>query len=332
MELRTHNIARQTLGSACFFLIGPAIIAQSSCDELYIERIAYSPFDTTVIEVLVTNGSTEIFSYPSFVLLDTQGDTLAKEDVAFFGIGMGQQAHYPVIVPGATLPTMPFDGTLLLFGLFGDTLHCDFALTEISLCPPEDCQEAMIYLVNTGPLVAFDVYWWVNDVVSGSQVANGSFPMDDVMHTHFDTLCLPPGKYQLEVSPFSPIDESYVLGITNDYAFSIGTNVSQQQYSTPLDLAFNWYQACIDISQSIPVHLPRDIQITLQGGAIQLLAPDQQPLGEVSLLSPDGRLLVARDTGSSMLSVSVEGLAAGVLLARVMDRQGRSFVQRIFIP
>ncbi len=332
MEHRNYIIARHTLACACFLLPGPALIAQSPCDELVIEGISYSPFDSTAIEVIVNNSSSDIFSYPSFVLLDAQGDTLAREVTGFFGIGMGPQAHYPVTVPGAAIPEVPFDGTLLLLGMFGDTLYCEFDLTAISLCPPEECIPAEIYLTNTGPLVSFDVYWWVINVTDGSQVATGSFPMDDVMHTHFDALCLPPGRYILELSPFSPIDENYVLGITNNYAFSIGTNVAQQQDSTPLDLSFHWYEACIDQTQSIDDNSARDIQLILQHGAIQITAPDHLPLGEVVLWASDGRLLEARSTGSPSLSLSVEGLAASVILVRVVDPQGRSFVQRIFIP
>jgi hypothetical protein len=332
MEHRNHTIARYTIGCAFIFLTGTALVAQTPCEDLAIVSITYSAFDTTAIEVLVNNGSSEIFSYPSFVLLDAQGNTLAEEVVGFFGIGMGQQAHYPAVVPGATIPPAPFDGTLLLYGMFGDTLYCAFELTEISLCPPEECIPAEIYLINTGPLANFTVNWDITDPTGQELVTSGSFGMDDVVATHFDSVCLPPGAYTIWLSPFSPIDENYVLGITNNYAFSIGTNVAQQQDSTPLDLSFGWYEACTDLSQSIADHSVRNIQVILQGGTIQLVAPDHLPLGEVALWSADGRLLATRNTGSTMLSLSVEGLAAGVVLVRVVDPQGRSFVQRIFIP
>lgn len=332
MEHRNHFFSKHTIGCAFIFLTCPALVAQTPCEDLAIVSITYSAFDTNAIEVVVNNGSSEIFSYPSFVLLDAQGNTFAEEVVGFFGIGMGQQAHYPAVVPGATLPTAPFDGTLLLYGLFGDTLYCEFDLTEITLCPPEECIPAEIYLVNTGPLVSFTVFWDITDLSGMESMASGSFEMDETMATHFDSVCLPPGAYTIWLSPFSPIDESYVLGITNNYALSIGTNVAQQQDSTPLDLSFSWYEACIDLSQSIADHSARDIQVILQGGTIQLVAPDHLPLGEVALWTMDGRLLATRSTGSPMLSISVEGISAGVILVRVVDPQGRSFVQRIFIP
>jgi hypothetical protein len=313
-------------------LIGPTLNAQAPCDDLSLERITYSATDANTIEVVVTNGSTDIFAYPAFTLLDAQGDTLAIEQFSFFGIGMGPQAFHLANSSGTTLPETPFEGTLLLQGLFGDTIYCSWDLTDILLCPAEDCHEAEIYLMNTGSLEAFEVFWWVRNEDDASIVATGSFMMDESISTHTDTLCLPPGNYMLEVSDFSPIDASYILGITSSMAYSLGTNTLDQQDSTPHDLAFRWYERCAMGTQSIAEHDQRSIQVLLQGGSLLFSAADQLALGEISMWTADGRLLAARSSNTSMLNIPTEGMASGIVLTRVVDTQGRSFVQRIFIP
>lgn len=42
------------------------------------------------IMLTVANGSSDLFDYPGFVLLDSEGDTLAKETVYYFGMAKGR--------------------------------------------------------------------------------------------------------------------------------------------------------------------------------------------------------------------------------------------------
>ncbi len=313
-------------------MIGPTLNAQAPCSDLSLESISYSATDANTIELVVTNGSTDIFAYPAFMLLDAQVDTLAIEPFSFFGIGSGPQEFQLENASGTPLPEAPFDGTLLLQGLFGDTLYCSWDLADILLCPAEECHEAEIYLMNMGTLEAFEVIWWVRNEDDASIVATGSFMMDETISTHTDTLCLPAGNYVLEVSDFSPIDESYNLGITGRIAYSIGTNVWEQQDSTPHDLAFSWYERCANGIRSIADHDQRSIQVFLQNGSLHFRTADQLALGEVSVWTADGRLLAAGSSHASMLTIPMQEMATGILLARVMDTTGHSFVQRIFIP
>ena len=307
-------------------------LAQSNCDLVDIQHIWYSATDANMIEVLVQNNSPELFPYPSFVLVGAFGDTLARETTSFFGIGDYPQAHYLTVEPGASIPSGPFDAALLLYSLFGDSLHCAWGFTGLELCPPDSCLQAEIYLTNTGALVEFEVFWWVFDVNNGIQVATGNFGMDELSATHFDTLCLPPGNYVLELSPFSPIDENYVLGITNSYLLSIGTNVAQQQDSTPLDLAFGWYQACADIGDAIAEQNVVDLVVALDGDRLLIQDPGGSALGLVQLHTLDGRLVRQTRAFGDRAELGVQSLAGGIHVVRVVRPNGVPIVRRFFLP
>ncbi|MBL8000685.1 MAG: hypothetical protein JNL05_01880 [Flavobacteriales bacterium] len=308
-----------------------SVKGQSPCAQLTVEQVRYDAFNPSAIELIVDNQSTELFSYPSFVLVDGQGDTLAGEQVNFFGIG-GQQAHYMLAEPGVTLPSGTFDATLLLYTSFGDSLSCTWDLQDITLCPTDSCVQAEIYLTNTGTLIPFSAYWWVSDATDGSWVAQGYLDMDDVTATHFDTVCLAPGNYRLEFSPFSPIDQSYVAGITTNYAFSIGTNVALQQDTTPLDLDFGWYAACADITNGMDEARPMLPLVIVDSGTLLISDPLGRALGTVSVWGADGRLLASRGTNGSALTLSTAGMATGIVVVRCESSNGHTSAQRVLIP
>jgi len=332
MHILMHTL-RKNLGAAGLSLLALApASAQSPCTELNVEHLQYDAFNPAALELVVNNQSSEIFSYPSFMLVGTQGDTLAREQVSFFGIGTGPQAHYMVAEPGVTFPTSPFDATLLLYGGFGDTLYCSWDLTDIALCPSDTCIQAEIYLTNTGTLMEFFAYYWVTDTDLGAPVANGFVEMDEISSTHFDTLCLPPGNYLLEFSPFSPIDTNYIVGISTSYMFSLGTNTAQQQDPTPLDLAFSWYEACIGISNGLAEQGSSDLVMVIDHDQLRLTDPEGAALGDITLWSSDGRLIAARSTNANTAELSMHDLAPGILLARVVGPNGTLFTQRIFNP
>jgi len=261
--IHTIRLMRTQLLSLALLLVAPAF-AQDPCEQVSILQVQYAAVDSGVIEVVVHNQSNELFDYPSFVLVDDQGDTLARENVNFFGIGPTPQAHYLSMLPGATLPTGPFDATLVLYSAFSENVSCIFNLSGVKLCPPPPCQQAVIYLTNLDVPETFGAYWWI-DGDAGTFLYSGDFLMDGITSMGFDTLCLPPGDYVLNFSPFSPIDSTYVVGITSDWNFTIGTNTAQQDDDTPLDLAFSWYAACAEVTNAVAE--PTDAGIQLLGGA-----------------------------------------------------------------
>jgi hypothetical protein len=101
--------------------------AQSNCDSLVINCCDVSLFANDTLSLTATNiGQTEIFSYPGFKLLDATLTEVAVENVNYFGIGWGPQTHYMNVVQPISLP---FTGTLQLWGGFYDTLYCEFPVT-----------------------------------------------------------------------------------------------------------------------------------------------------------------------------------------------------------
>jgi hypothetical protein len=302
--------------------------AQSPCDELTVLPPRYDAFDPERIEVWVNNQSTEIFSYPNFVLLNDQGQVLASEEVTFFGIG-GAGSHHMQVTPGVSLPTGPFDATLQLFGNFGDTLFCTWEFPGLTLCPADACVPAEIHLTNTGNLTAFEAFWWVTNTADGMQVASGSFSMNDVDATQFDSLCLPPGDYVLEFTPFSPIDETYTMGITPNAQFTPGLDGTQQQDNTPLDLAFSWYEVCAEGTNGLTELVVDPPVLMVDNGLLRMTDPHGRALGEISLWSSDGRLITMRTANADTAVFPLNGLAPGIILVRSVAPDGHIFTQRI---
>jgi hypothetical protein len=321
---------RRSLGAIALLATLPTL-AQSPCGLITVTPPRYDALDPDLLVVMVENQSSELFSYPSFVLVNDQGDTLASEQVSTFGIGGGPEPRYMQVTPGVTLPTGPFDATLLLFSGFGDTLFCTWDFPGLTLCPPDSCVQAEIHLTNTGVLTPFSAYWWVADVSDGTWVAQGIIDMDDVTATHFDTLCLPPGAYVLEFSPFSPIDSNYISGITWNSQFTMGTSTQLQQEGTPLDLAFTWYEACVDGSGTNSIEEQDAVQpmVVMDRNNLRIEDPLGRPLGDISVWSLDGRLIDRRSSSADRAELPLNDLPPGILLVRVAAPDGRIFTQRV---
>ena len=95
------------------------------CDSIFIYSVA--PNTTGIqMEVLTSNHSLDIMSYPGFILLAENGDTIAVEEVNYFGIGWNEQLHILNIVNQPTLPTSVI---LELHTHFYDSLRCSWNLT-----------------------------------------------------------------------------------------------------------------------------------------------------------------------------------------------------------
>lgn len=113
-----------------YFFIGfvsMSISAQTNCDSLIINCCDFTLIGNDTITLQAQNtASQEIFDYPGFVILDQNGDTIAKETVNYFGIGGGAFQTHTLILKAPL--NVPFQGTLQLHGLFYDTLYCEFPL------------------------------------------------------------------------------------------------------------------------------------------------------------------------------------------------------------
>jgi hypothetical protein len=323
---------KKLLAPAAFLFLTAAACAQSPCALVSIEQIRYAATDAGMVEVLVNNQSGEFFSYPSFLLIGTSGDTLAQEQVNFFGLGQGIQAHYLEIRNGVDL-SLPFPATLVLSGNFGDVVHCSWDFTDVELCPADECVNAEIYIMDMGTLEAFDVPWWIVHTGTGAMVATGTISMDGVQSMHFGSTCLPPGQYVIGLSPFTPITTQHVVGITSNSMHSIGTNTLEQQDPTPLDLAFGWYSICAAITNSVTTATTTgQVIVALDHGMLVVRAQGHERLGRVELWSTEGRLLARQDVPGTDILFPVHDLATGMVLVRLERPTGTPEVRRIIIP
>jgi hypothetical protein len=94
------------------------------CDSLTVIHTGWDTLGRVTLEV--TNSAFNIFGYPGFAFFDTNNDTLAKEQVFYFGIGNGPQMHWMDVQTPFTLPQ---SGFLHLYGGFYDTLYCVWPFT-----------------------------------------------------------------------------------------------------------------------------------------------------------------------------------------------------------
>ena len=66
-----------------------------------------------------------LYYYPGFVLLDEKGDTIAKEEVKYYGIGTNFQIHLLELKKEISFP---FEGTLKLYGSYYQNFFCEYSI------------------------------------------------------------------------------------------------------------------------------------------------------------------------------------------------------------
>ena len=145
---------------------------QFSCDSVQISSIQLSTVNPT-IEVMVRNTNIDIISYPGFIMFNSNGDTLAKEVVNYFGIGWTYQLHELNIINTINLP---LNGYLELHSLFYDTLLCTFPYTldttlnlgvkttnNIKVFPNPSSDDFTIFVNNFNGNIETEVYDFIGN-------------------------------------------------------------------------------------------------------------------------------------------------------------------------
>lgn len=188
----------KSITTLVLYLIALSAFAQNPCDDLTILSVQYSPFTDTVIVVEVTNTGDEIFSYPGFVLTDSDGDTLAQEIVNYFGIGQ-QSVHHLYVRPGIASPLDVFTGTLELYSGFFDTFECSWQIDQ-SMCIAEPCDSVVLGFDNWGgALVLGDFAWSLSDTL-GTEVESGTFTLTTDQQNWNHSLCVEASVYDYIVT------------------------------------------------------------------------------------------------------------------------------------
>lgn len=116
---------KKILWCVMFIIATPAVQAQNlpACDSLFYDCCAFNLSGNGTLTLTAYNQSSVLFDYPSFILLDANGDTVAYEVVNYFGISAGPQDH--VMIVSGSIP-LPFFGTLQLYTGFGSSLSCSW--------------------------------------------------------------------------------------------------------------------------------------------------------------------------------------------------------------
>lgn len=291
----------------------------SPCDDLELVSVQWAAFSDTAVVVHVQNNSTELFDYPNFILFDAQGDTLAKEAVNFFGIA-GESRHSLRVMDGVTMPSVPFNGRLELWTGFTDSLACAWD-SNFELCPPQPCATLYPVLQNWGGALVIGTFDWT--IYDGADlVASGQFTMTDLEQEATDSICLPPGRYDMNVVANQPSSGGWpVFG-----AMAPGSQSStmQEVYSPlPVLLPIEFYLPCEDSSNDITELSQGELHVMSRPDGMLVSRSDGQPLGNVWLFDSQGRMLFNTQASTDRLFMPIS--KPGVYVLRANDRMVKVF-------
>lgn len=269
--------------------------AQDPCDGLDILSVQYSPFTDTVIIVQVVNNGDELFSYPGFVLINSDGDTLALEIVSYFGIGQ-QSVHHLNVRPGISDPTDVFQGVLELYSGFFDTHECSWPMDEV-LCVTEACADMVIGFENWGGALVLGNFTFTVTDSTGSEVAAGAFAMTEEQQYWQQTVCLPPGTYIYRVTSLGdPSGGGPTMTVASGPWF--GSAAMSQPFpwnegkdpESSFDMDVSFYLHCVEIGTvSSPTPGPARIPVTVAYDLSLTLLRHPQGITSVTLIGMDGR-------------------------------------------
>lgn len=293
------------------------------CDGLTISSVQWSTFTDTSLSLHVYNAGIG-FSYPGFVLLNAEGDTLAKEVVDLFAIG-AESWHTLQVRPGAVIPAGTFNGTLQLWTGFFSEFVCSWQL-PIDLCPAEECITVHPYISNFGDgLVTGDFVWTVN--ADTGPVANGTFVLINEQQSASAEVCLPPGSYSLTVTTVQASPGGQLMIGVNGTAW---TEMVEQEPFPPTSpthsLQFDVLPGCFDGTNTIEPPSEAQVQLIIRTGAgsVELRDRDGNDLGVVSIHDLVGRAVFQSRLVKDHATIPVPN--TGVYLVAVHGRVSRVVV------
>lgn len=302
------------------------VATSAGCDSLAINAISWAPFSDTAIIVMASNTSSTLFDYPGFVLLDAQGDTLAVESVNYFGIGQGPQPHTLTVFPGATIPNSSITGTLDLWTLFYTEIGCSIPAT-FSPCPSGPCSDLIVDIGNFGGAIVIGSFDYTIEDGGGNVVASGTLTLDGNNQFTQDTVCVPPGQYELRSSSTQSLGGQLVFGV--NYDLLAGPHGPYVQGGPLNAVSFSFFPACANGNTGIDkIAGSRSLTSTVRGGLLTISATDGHPLGEVMVTDASGRAIIRTRTAGSSVELSIPTNATGLLIVQCIRVDGTSCVTR----
>jgi hypothetical protein len=269
--------------------------AQTFCDSINISSINYSPFTDTAIYIHVYNNSSVLVDYPGFALINSNGDTVAKETVNFFGIGQ-ESIHMLNVYPGVQDPLLPFDGELHLWSGFWQTQMCVWPVNQ-GLCGDSPCHQSIIAMNNWGGAIAIGDFDWVISSQSNPNVASGTLTTTFQEQYDADTVCLSPGNYTASVTtqnqpsgggPWITFGESQYGGPSLQYPFD---------WYNGLDFDIPYFTFCIGNPNAIIEMDEPGFQATSTSHGIRV-SVENSTLGRILIHVVTGRILLDEDVNA----------------------------------
>lgn len=292
-----------------------AASTSSTCDSLIIASVSWSPFSDTAVLVHVFNPSLAAFDYPGFLLLDGNGDTLARETVNFFGLEP-ESWHTLTVHPGTVIPAGPFNGTLQLWTDFFSAMACNWEM-NIDLCPADSCQMLVATIQNFGDgLTTGSFLYAIRE--DGVSVAQGTLTLTADQQFAQDSVCLPPGHYLMELVP-----EQGPNGGQPWFGIALNNQVEGPHAPviwTTLDaVAFNLYEQCVGIIQEISEIPATGITVERSVGAVTLVRTDGKALGDLMVFDAQGRTVARAEGISDRYGIATSSWPAGLYIVRAID-------------
>ncbi|MBL7950419.1 MAG: hypothetical protein JNM62_01760 [Flavobacteriales bacterium] len=285
-----------------------------NCADLTIVSVQWATFNDTSIWVHVLNEEVG-FDYPAFVLLNAEGDTIARETPNFFAIA-AESWHTLEIHPGAELPVGEFTGSLHLWTGFFSEFVCSWDM-NIDLCPASECVTVHPYIGNFGGAVVDGSFAWsINDDVGS--VANGTFALSGEQQSDEADVCLPPANYTLVVTPLQePAGGQLVIGMGGE-AWGDAVQEPFPQVIPSQPLVFDVVPGCFDGMNGIDTQgMYEDLlEVRWLTGTVELRSLDGKTLGVVDVRDVLGRLVFTTNATNDRIRIELSTFGPYVIQAR----------------
>ena len=292
--------------------------AQENCGDVYPVSISYDPFNSGRIAVLMGNDGPIGWSYPSLILYNENGDTLAWAPADYFAL-TDDQLYTLNIVENPQVPTVPFNAVLELWTGFNNSLRCTWS-PIVTLCPPEQCTTvypSVLAWSNDAGGTQFD--WTVTDSLAQT-VATGMITMPLGGIQARDSVCLPPGAYELTMVNTSILGDSVYFSMNGPHWNS--SSSPQVELIAGVASLFTLMEACIDFQNAVADVPTTSFDVRMVGDVVRVTKGDGDPVGNVDILDAAGRLLLRGYGTSGTFTLTIGDLPPSILLVRLVDKRG----------
>jgi hypothetical protein len=292
------------------------------CDSLELVYLGFNPFNPDEIIVYVHNTNiNEIFDYPGFKLVNANGDTVASETVNFFGIA-GYSAHKLTAALDNYVPGTVFNGTLLLYTGFYDSLVCTFPVSQV-LIPSSGCTDFIVYTLNQWWAMDQVVHWTVVDE-TGSEVVSGIHDYLNFDASEYtDTVCLENGCYHLVIESEDTLTAPCDAGVQFlDYSIVMGVSLATGDTLGMLDFSVFYCDSTVGISD---MHFAANkINLYPNPAADYITVSWQRDITvrAIELVDISGRVVLTHEVLDDTARIDLSQFAAGVYTARIFSASG----------